>query len=171
MRNPGHLRPWERYIDHKIRTKADPKQVRLVFERALKLFNRSYKLWYGYLRYRRKIIVHKPPSDMAYAHLCDAYERCLVFMNKVTGIYLSFYDTIVYCLIICQDHWQYNNKHCKIENWRNSWSLSFSGDWKFWNGNSKMWIFRILIFQYTSNYQSFAAGRVISHEPNHFFVI
>jgi len=83
IRNPGLLRPWERYIDHKIKTKADPKQVRIIFERALKIFNRSYKLWYNYLKYRRRTIAHKPPTDIAYLHLSDAYERCLVFLNKV----------------------------------------------------------------------------------------
>lgn len=83
MRNENSLRSWQRYIEHKITTKAPPRQVRIIYERALKLFNRSYKLWYSYLRYRRKIIVHKPPTDVAYSHLADAYERCLVFLNKV----------------------------------------------------------------------------------------
>lgn len=83
IRNENSLRPWQRYIDHKIKTKAPSKQVRIVFERALKLFTRSYKLWYHYLRYRRQTIVNKSPTDAAYGYLADAYERCLVFLNKV----------------------------------------------------------------------------------------
>lgn len=83
IRNEYSLRSWQRYIDYKIQTKAPPKQVRIVYERALKLFDRSYKLWYNYLRYRRKVIVHKPPTDPAYARLCDTYERCLKTLNKV----------------------------------------------------------------------------------------
>lgn len=85
IRNEFQLRSWQRYIDHKVKSKAPAKQVRIVYERALKIFNRSYKLWYNYLRYRRKIILHKSPTDVAYQYLCDAYERCLVFLNKVRG--------------------------------------------------------------------------------------
>ncbi|KAI3420993.1 hypothetical protein GPALN_014620 [Globodera pallida] len=90
LRNPGLLRPWERYIEHKVKTKTDPKQVRVVFERALKLFNRSYKLWYQYLKYRRRTIAHKPITDVAYAHLSDAFERCLVFLNKMPRIWIDY---------------------------------------------------------------------------------
>uniref|UniRef100_A0A914L0N6 Pre-mRNA-splicing factor SYF1 n=1 Tax=Meloidogyne incognita TaxID=6306 RepID=A0A914L0N6_MELIC len=95
IRNPGLLRPWERYIDHKIKTKADPKQVRIIFERALKIFNRSYKLWYNYLKYRRRTIAHKPPTDIAYLHLSDAYERCLVFLNKMPRIWYDYCNLMV----------------------------------------------------------------------------
>uniref|UniRef100_A0A1I8B0A9 Pre-mRNA-splicing factor SYF1 n=1 Tax=Meloidogyne hapla TaxID=6305 RepID=A0A1I8B0A9_MELHA len=95
IRNPGLLRPWERYIDHKIKTKADPKQVRIIFERALKIFNRSYKLWYNYLKYRRRTIAHKSPTDIAYAHLSDAYERCLVFLNKMPRIWHDYCNLMV----------------------------------------------------------------------------
>ncbi|KAI1715467.1 pre-mRNA-splicing factor syf1 [Ditylenchus destructor] len=90
IRNENSLRSWQRYIDHKIKSKAPSKQVRIVYERALKLFNRSYKLWYNYLRYRRKIIAHKSPTDVAYAHLADAYERCLVFLNKMPRIWIDY---------------------------------------------------------------------------------
>ncbi|CAD5228216.1 unnamed protein product [Bursaphelenchus okinawaensis] len=95
LRNEYSLRSWQRYIDHKIKTKAPSKQVRVIYERALKVFNRSYKLWYNYLRYRRKIIVQKPPTDIAYSYLCDAYERCLVFLNKMPRIWIDYCDLMV----------------------------------------------------------------------------
>lgn len=83
LRNEFSIRSWQRYIDHKLKTKGSPKAVKLLYERALKIFNRSYKLWYAYLKYRRKLIQSKPPYDQAWGHLCDAYERCLIFLNKV----------------------------------------------------------------------------------------
>uniref|UniRef100_A0A914D5Y1 BUB1 N-terminal domain-containing protein n=1 Tax=Acrobeloides nanus TaxID=290746 RepID=A0A914D5Y1_9BILA len=95
IRNEYSLRSWQRYIDHKIKSKAPTRQIRIVYERALKLFNRSYKLWYNYLRFRRKIIVHKPPIDKAYEHLCDAYERCLVFLHKMPRIWIDYCDLMV----------------------------------------------------------------------------
>jgi pre-mRNA-splicing factor SYF1 len=96
LRNPYSLRAWQTYIDHKIKTKAPTKQVRIVYERALQVFSRSYVLWYDYLRYRRRILMTKPVTDIAYSHLCDAYERCLVFMNKVW-----FYSYNIFILFRC----------------------------------------------------------------------
>jgi pre-mRNA-splicing factor SYF1 len=93
LRNPHSLRSWQRFIDHKIKTKAPTRQVIIVYERALQVFNRSYKLWYNYLRYRRRIIMNKPVTDEAYSHLCDAYERCLVFLNKVKS-YINLYLSV-----------------------------------------------------------------------------
>uniref|UniRef100_A0A915EKA3 Pre-mRNA-splicing factor SYF1 n=1 Tax=Ditylenchus dipsaci TaxID=166011 RepID=A0A915EKA3_9BILA len=102
IRNENSLRSWERYIDHKIKSKAPSKQVRIVFERALKFFNRSYKLWYNYLRYRKKIIVHKSPTDIVYGHLADAYERCLVFLNKMPRIWIDYCNLQVRRGQICE---------------------------------------------------------------------
>ncbi|CAD5235659.1 unnamed protein product [Bursaphelenchus xylophilus] len=95
LRNEFSLRSWQRYIDHKIKTKAPSKQVRIIYERALKIFNRSYKLWYNYLKYRRRIIQQKSPTDVAYSYLCDAYERCLVFLNKMPRIWIDYCDLMV----------------------------------------------------------------------------
>jgi pre-mRNA-splicing factor SYF1 len=77
-----------------IRTKADPRQTKLVFERALKQFNRSYRLWYAYLRYRRKVLMNRPPTDPAYGELADAYERSLAFMNKV---FIFHFPNFAFC--------------------------------------------------------------------------
>ncbi|KAI6244079.1 hypothetical protein M3Y99_00078000 [Aphelenchoides fujianensis] len=94
-RNPGTLRPWQRLIEHKIKTKADPTQIRIAYERALQVFNRSYKLWYSYLRYRRQILARKCVTDKSFGYLCDAYERCLVFLNKMPRIWLDYCELMV----------------------------------------------------------------------------
>lgn len=44
----------------------------------------SYKLWYNYLRERRKQIKGKCITDPAYEEVNNCHERALVFMHKVT---------------------------------------------------------------------------------------
>ncbi|KIH47994.1 hypothetical protein ANCDUO_21941, partial [Ancylostoma duodenale] len=61
-----------------------------IYERALKVFDRSYKLWYNYLRFRQRVIAHKPPTDVSWAYLCDAYERCLIHMHKMPRIWMDY---------------------------------------------------------------------------------
>lgn len=43
----------------------------------------SYKLWYNYLKYRRKCVKRKCVADQAFEEVNNAFERCLVFMHKV----------------------------------------------------------------------------------------
>ena len=51
------------------------------------LFLYSYKLWYNYLKLRRKQVKGKCITDPAYEEVNNAFERSLVFMHKVS-IYL-----------------------------------------------------------------------------------
>jgi pre-mRNA-splicing factor SYF1 len=48
-----------------------------------KSFNFSYKLWYNYLKLRRKQIRSKCIIDSAYEEVNNTFERSLVFMHKV----------------------------------------------------------------------------------------
>ena len=43
----------------------------------------SYKLWYNYLKLRRKQIHGRPVTDPSYEEVNNAFERALVFMHKV----------------------------------------------------------------------------------------
>ena len=43
----------------------------------------SYKLWYKYLKLRRKQVRGKCVTDPAYEEVNNAFERSLVFMHKV----------------------------------------------------------------------------------------
>ncbi|KAK0404643.1 hypothetical protein QR680_017553 [Steinernema hermaphroditum] len=95
LRNPYSLRSWERYIEHKIKANAPARQVRQLYERAIQNFNRSYKLWYQYLRFRRRLVVEKSPNDPAYQYLCDAYERCLVFLHKMPRLWIDYCQLMV----------------------------------------------------------------------------
>lgn len=104
LRNPYSVKCWLRYIEHK---KDAPKNIiNMIYERAIKEMPGSYKLWYNYLRLRRKQIRGRCISDPAHGDLVNAYERSLVFMHKMPRIWLD------YCQLLMDQ--------CKITSTRNT---------------------------------------------------
>ncbi|VDN29674.1 unnamed protein product [Gongylonema pulchrum] len=95
LKNPFSLRSWLRYIEHKKKCKSPLKQINLVYERALKELPGSYKLWYSYLRFRRKQVADKCPTDPSYVHVNNAYERALVFMHKMPRIWMEYGEFLI----------------------------------------------------------------------------
>lgn len=88
LRNPYSVKHWLRYIEHK---KSTPKYgVNIIYERALKELPGSYKLWYNYLRIRRKQIKNKCITDPGYEEVNNAFERALVFMHKMPRIWMDY---------------------------------------------------------------------------------
>ncbi|OZC08985.1 hypothetical protein X798_03915 [Onchocerca flexuosa] len=102
LKNPFSLRSWLRYIEHKKKCKAPSKQINLVYERALKELPGSYKLWYNYLRFRRKQVVDKCPTDPAYKYVNNAYERALVFMHKMPRIWMEYCEFLTLQRLVTQ---------------------------------------------------------------------
>ncbi|KAK3532152.1 hypothetical protein QTP86_009020, partial [Hemibagrus guttatus] len=93
IRNPYSVKCWMRYIEHK---QSAPKAVlNMIYERALKELPGSYKLWYNYLRERRKQIKGKCITDPAYEEVNNCHERALVFMHKMPRIWLDYCQFIV----------------------------------------------------------------------------
>ncbi|KAF1770340.1 hypothetical protein GCK72_002158 [Caenorhabditis remanei] len=95
IRNPTSVNCWQRYIDHKRQNKSPAKQVFLIYERALAIFERSYKLWYHYLKYRESTIVNKCPTENAWRSLCDTYERCLMRLHKMPRIWICYCEVMI----------------------------------------------------------------------------
>ncbi|CAD6184560.1 unnamed protein product [Caenorhabditis auriculariae] len=95
LRNPTSVNCWQRYIDHKKQSKASPKQIFLIYERALAVFQRSYKIWFHYLKFRENTICHKCPTDDAWKYLCDAYERCLMRLHKMPRIWQCYCEIMI----------------------------------------------------------------------------
>ncbi|XP_074655253.1 pre-mRNA-splicing factor SYF1-like [Tubulanus polymorphus] len=88
LRNPYTVKCWLRYIEYK---KDAPKAViNLIYERALKELPGSYKLWYNYLRLRRRQVKGKCITDPAYDDVNNAFERAFVFMHKMPRIWLDY---------------------------------------------------------------------------------
>lgn len=89
LRNPFSVKCWLRYLDHK---KDAPKHVlNLIYERALKELPGSYKLWYNYLKLRRKQVKGCCFAvDSSYEDVNNVFERALVFMHKMPRIWLDY---------------------------------------------------------------------------------
>ncbi|KAL7270123.1 pre-mRNA-splicing factor syf1 [Rhizina undulata] len=88
------MKPWLRYIEHKMKTGSMQEQV-FVFERACKALPRSYKLWKMYLDLRVKHVSLLNPAkyQAEYNKVNDCFERSLILLNKMPVIwtdYLSF---------------------------------------------------------------------------------
>lgn len=88
LRNAYSVKHWLRYIDHK--RSAPRYAVNMIFERALKELPGSYKLWYNYLRTRRKQVRGKCPTDPMYEEVNNTFERSIVFMHKMPRIWMDY---------------------------------------------------------------------------------
>merc|ERR1719481_8716 len=64
--------------------------LNLVFERALKELPGSYKLWYNYLKVRRKQMKGRCVTDPGYDAVNNCFERSLVFMHKMPRIWIDY---------------------------------------------------------------------------------
>merc|ERR1719232_1881422 len=64
--------------------------LNLVFERALKELPGSYKLWYNYLKVRRKQMKGRCVTDPGYDAVNNCFERCLVWMHKMPRIWIDY---------------------------------------------------------------------------------
>lgn len=88
LRNAYSVKHWLRYIEHK--RNAPQFAVNIIYERALKELPGSYKLWYNYLRTRRKQVRGKCITDPLYEEVNNAFERSIVFMHKMPRIWLDY---------------------------------------------------------------------------------
>lgn len=94
LRQPGSVRPWLTYIDHKMRNGTIHEQA-FIQERACIQLPRSYKLWKLYLEFRVKHLKKKNPVRYReeYNKVNALFERALILLNKMPVIwemYLSF---------------------------------------------------------------------------------
>lgn len=93
LRNPYSVKQWLRYIAHK---KDAPKNIiNLLYERALRELPGSYKLWYNYLKLRRRQLKGRCIIDPAYEEVNNAFERALVFMHKMPRIWIDYCQFLV----------------------------------------------------------------------------
>uniref|UniRef100_V9KGE2 Pre-mRNA-splicing factor SYF1 n=2 Tax=Callorhinchus milii TaxID=7868 RepID=V9KGE2_CALMI len=93
IRNPYSVKCWIRYIEHK---QPGPRHVvNMIYERALKELPGSYKLWYNYLKQRRKQLKGRCVTDPGYEEVNNCHERALVFMHKMPRIWLDYCQFLV----------------------------------------------------------------------------
>lgn len=92
-RNPYNVKSWWGYLQAKHLT--SPLDRYTVYERALLLLPRSYKLWHGYLEERGQSLEHKCVTSEMYAVVLDVFERSLIHMHKMPRIWLDYCALIV----------------------------------------------------------------------------
>ncbi|KAM9313486.1 pre-mRNA-splicing factor SYF1 [Gastrophryne carolinensis] len=88
LRNPYSVKCWMRYIENK--QSGSGHALNLIYERALKELPGSYKLWYAYLKQRRKQVKRRCVTDPAFEEVNNCHERALVFMHKMPRIWLDY---------------------------------------------------------------------------------
>ena len=93
LRNPGSVKQWLRYIDHK--KGNDPKQLNIIYERALQQLPGSYKLWHQYLALRMKQVKGKCIIDPDFEAVNNTFERSLVFMHKMPRIWFHYCQFLI----------------------------------------------------------------------------
>lgn len=94
IRSPYSVKFWMRYVEHKAK-KDSNKALNLLYERALKELPGSYKIWYLYLKERRRQVRGRPITDPAYEDVNNAFERSLVFMHKMPRIWIDYCQFLV----------------------------------------------------------------------------
>ncbi|XP_069459971.1 pre-mRNA-splicing factor SYF1 isoform X2 [Ambystoma mexicanum] len=88
LRNPFSVKCWIRYIEFK--QNAPQNVLNLIYERALRELPGSYKLWYNYLKQRRKQVKMRCVTDPGFEEVNNCHERALVFMHKMPRIWLDY---------------------------------------------------------------------------------
>ncbi|KAG5681125.1 hypothetical protein PVAND_010585 [Polypedilum vanderplanki] len=88
LRNAYSVKHWMRYIEHK--RHASKHIINQIYERALKQLPASYKLWYNYLKLRKKQVRGKSIQDEELEDVNNAFERVLVFMHKMPRIWIDY---------------------------------------------------------------------------------
>lgn len=85
-RTPYSIKAWLRLLE----TVEGFKERRVVYERALRLVPRSYKLWVLYLEECEKAVGERWLTSRRAATTTAAYERALVHLNKMPGLWLRY---------------------------------------------------------------------------------
>jgi len=110
INNPYSIKSWWRYLTFK--QESGFKERKAIYERALKALPGSYKLWSHYLRERivwtqrkRRAVKKRFATqaefeaawkryDIACENLFSAFERALVFMNKMPRIWIMYCNAL-----------------------------------------------------------------------------
>ena len=86
-RDPFLLKTWVRYAASI--KEGSPANRYAIYERALKHFPRSYKIWNLYLRDVSSRVKSKQVTDNRLVALKQLFERSLVHMNKMPRIWYT----------------------------------------------------------------------------------
>lgn len=83
---------WLSYIDSAVNPKTHSLHLKwMMYERALRMLPRSYKIWRKYLEERRKALERNDYVERSqYEEMNGVYERALVFLHKMPRIWIDY---------------------------------------------------------------------------------
>eukprot|EP01116_Phalansterium_solitarium_P025667 TRINITY_DN9929_c0_g2_i1.p1 TRINITY_DN9929_c0_g2~~TRINITY_DN9929_c0_g2_i1.p1 ORF type:complete len:904 (-),score=209.68 TRINITY_DN9929_c0_g2_i1:113-2824(-) len=93
IRNPYSLKGWLRYLNFKEGASAPVRNM--LYERALREIPGSYKIWFQYLRERKRQVRGRAISDAAWEAVNNTFERCLIFLHKMPRIWLEYLEFLM----------------------------------------------------------------------------
>lgn len=95
LKRPDAIEPWLRYVDFK--SDSPILEQVFVFERACRLFGRSYKLWKAYLDLRVNHLKEFNSSyyNQEYNKVNECFERALVLLNKMPRIWINYLEFLL----------------------------------------------------------------------------
>lgn len=91
------ITPWLRYIQHKSDLSRPLSELVFVYERACRVFPRSYKLWKAYLDLRVKHVssLNYATNTSEFHKVNQCFERALILLNKMPKIWTSYLSFLV----------------------------------------------------------------------------
>jgi pre-mRNA-splicing factor SYF1 len=92
--NPYQVKLWFRYFEASTNENSTMMSKFILYERALTFLPRSFKIWHCYLNEMDSYLIDRSVTAPEYDSLLDAYERALVYMNKMPRIW------IMYCTLL-----------------------------------------------------------------------
>lgn len=95
LKNPADIGPWLRYVEHKA-DRPILEQI-FVYERACRLFGRSYKLWKAYLDIRVANLkrINSSKYLQEFEKVNDCFERSLVLLTKMPRIWTDYLEFLL----------------------------------------------------------------------------
>lgn len=95
LKSPHEIAPWLRYIQHK-RDRPLAEQAS-VYERAVRLFPRSYKIWKAYLDLRASHVrnINSSGHAVQFLQVNKLFEHALVLLNKMPRIWTDYLEFLM----------------------------------------------------------------------------
>ncbi|CAM8921514.1 unnamed protein product [Rhodiola kirilowii] len=112
LRNPFSLKLWWRYLI--ARADSPFKKRAMIYERALKALPGSYKLWHAYLRERLEVVRNLPVTHSQYDSLNNKFERALVTMHKIPGIWILYLQSLTKQKLVTRTRRTFDRALCAL---------------------------------------------------------
>lgn len=112
IRNRYSVKAWWRYL--KARSDAPVEKRHTLYERALRAIPGSYKLWHAYLKEKVEGVRGLSLSNPKYEALNNTFERALVTMHKMPGIWIMYLLTLTEQKLVTRTKRTFDRALCSL---------------------------------------------------------